>query len=63
MYIAMLIGLMLIFLWRRSCLRLSVHGHDVFDAAMIGKWFVFWAIGMQAMSAISDLPIGRWLPA
>jgi hypothetical protein len=51
MYIAMLIGLMLILPVASIALEAFVHGHAVFDAAMIGKWFVFWAVGVRLLIA------------
>jgi len=51
MYIAMLICLMLIFPLASIALDAFVHRHDVLDAAMIGKWFVFWAVGVRLLVA------------
>ena len=51
MYIAMLIGLMLIFPVASIVLEAFMHGHDVLDVAIIGKWFVFWAVGVRLLIA------------
>jgi hypothetical protein len=51
MYIGMLIVLMLIFPMASIALEVFVHNHGVFDVAIVGKWFVFWAVGMRLLTA------------
>jgi len=51
MYIGMLIVLMLIFPMASIALEVFVHNHGVLDVAIVGKWFVFWAVGMRLLIA------------
>jgi len=51
MYIAMLMGLMLIFPITSIALESFMHGHGVLDVAIVGKWFVFWAVGVRLLIA------------
>ena len=51
MYIGMLIVLMLIFPVASIALEVFVHNHGVLDVAIVGKWFVFWAVGMRLLIA------------
>jgi hypothetical protein len=51
MYIGMLIVLMLIFPTASIALEVFVHNHGVLDVSVVGKWFVFWAVGMRLLIA------------
>jgi hypothetical protein len=51
MYIAMLIGLMLIFPITSIALEFFTQGHGELDVAIVGKWFVFWAVGLRLLIA------------
>jgi len=51
MYIAMLICLMLIFPLASIVLEAFLYRHGVLDVAMIGKWFVFWIVGVRLLVA------------
>jgi hypothetical protein len=51
MYLAVVIGLMLIFPIASIVLEFFMHGHGVLDVAIIGKWFVFWAVGARLLIA------------
>jgi hypothetical protein len=51
MYIAMVIGLMVIFPITSIALELFMHGGGMLDVAIIGKWFVFWAVGVRLLIA------------
>jgi hypothetical protein len=51
MYIAMLMGLMLIFPITSIALESFMHGHGVLDVAIAGKWFVFWGVGVRLLIA------------
>jgi hypothetical protein len=45
MYLAMLIGLMLAFPVASVVIEVLTQDHAVLEAAVVGKWFVFWAVG------------------
>jgi hypothetical protein len=51
MYIAMLLALMLIFPVASIIIETFMHNHGVFDAAAVGRWFVFWAVGVRLLIA------------
>jgi hypothetical protein len=51
MYIAMLISLMLIFPMASIALELFMHGAEALNVAIVGKWFVFWAVGVRLLIA------------
>lgn len=51
MYIGMLIALMLICPIASISFEVIVQNHGVFDAAVVGKWFVFWAVGVRLFVA------------
>jgi len=51
MYIAMLIGLMLIFPLASIAIEVFMHNHGVLNVATVGKWFVFWAVGVRLLIA------------
>jgi hypothetical protein len=50
-YIAMLFGLMLIFPAASIAIEVLLHNHAVFNVATLGKWFVFWAVGVRLLIA------------
>jgi hypothetical protein len=60
MYIAMLIGLMLIFPIASIALEFSMHGHGELDVAIVGKWFVFCAVGVRLL--IPGFAVSRLVP-
>jgi hypothetical protein len=47
----MLIALMLIFQMASTMLEAFIRPHDMFEIAIAGKWFVFWAVGMRLFIA------------
>jgi hypothetical protein len=51
MYIGMLVVLMLIFPVASIALEVYVHNHGVMNVAIVGKWFVFWAVGVRLLIA------------
>jgi len=51
MYIAMVVGLMLIFPVASIAFEAFVHNQGLLDASMVGKWFVFWAVGVRLLIA------------
>jgi hypothetical protein len=51
MYIGMLIVLMLIFPMASITLEVFFHNHGVLDVAIVGRWFVFWAVGVRLFIA------------
>jgi hypothetical protein len=51
MYVAVVIGLMLIFPIASIVLDFFMHGHGALDVAIVGKWFVFWAVGVRLLLA------------
>ena len=51
MYIGMLIVLTLISPMVSIALEVVVHNHGVLDVAIVGKWFVFWAVGVRLLIA------------
>jgi hypothetical protein len=51
MYIGMLIVSMLIFPMASIALEVFFHSHGVLDVAIVGKWFVFWAVGVRLLIA------------
>jgi len=51
MYIGMLVVLILIFPMASIALEVFVHNHGVLDVAIVGKWFVFWAVGVRLFIA------------
>ena len=51
MYIGMLIVLMLIFPMASIALEVFVRNQGVLNVAIVGKWFVFWAVGMRLLIA------------
>jgi hypothetical protein len=51
MYIAMLIALMLIFPMASIALESFIHGHGVLEIVVVGKWFVFWGVGVRLLIA------------
>jgi hypothetical protein len=51
MYIAMVLVLMLVFPVASIALEVLMHSHGVLDIAIVGKWFVFWAVGVRLLSA------------
>jgi hypothetical protein len=51
MYIAMVISLMLIFPIASIALEFFTRGPGALDVAIIGKWFVFWAVGVRLLIA------------
>ena len=51
MYIGMLVVLILIFPMASIALEVFVRNHGVLDVAIVGKWFVFWAVGMRLFIA------------
>jgi hypothetical protein len=51
MYIAMLVALMLIFPVASIAIEVLVLDHGVFNVATVGKWFVFWAVGVRLLVA------------
>jgi hypothetical protein len=50
MYTATVIGLMLIFPAASIVFELILQ-HRVLDAQIVGKWFVFWAVGVRLLMA------------
>ncbi len=51
MYFAMVIASMLIFPMASIALEAFVQNHRVLDVAIVGKWFVFWAVGVRLFIA------------
>ncbi len=51
MYIGMLVVLMLILPVASIALEAIVHNHGVLNEVMVGKWFVFWAVGVRLFIA------------
>jgi hypothetical protein len=51
MYIPTLIGLLLILPVASIALEVVMHHHGVLDVAIVGKWFVFWAVGVRLLIA------------
>lgn len=51
MYVAMLIGFMLIFPMASIALDGFIHNQGVLNFAIAGKWFVFWAVGVRLLIA------------
>jgi hypothetical protein len=51
MYIATVIGLMLVCPVVSIVLEVVVRNHDVFETAIAEKWFVFWAMGVRLLLA------------
>jgi hypothetical protein len=51
MYLAMVIGTMLVFPLASIVLEGFAYDHAVFEAALVGKWFVFWAVGVRLLIA------------
>lgn len=51
MYIGMLIVLMLIFPIASITSEVFMGNHGVLDVAIVGKWFVFWAVGVRLFIA------------
>jgi hypothetical protein len=51
MYIAMVIGLMVIFPITSIALDSLMHGGGMLDVTIVGKWFVFWAVGVRLLIA------------
>jgi len=51
MYIAMVIGLMLIFPMASVALEAFMHSPCLLNVAIVGKWFVFWAVGARLLIA------------
>lgn len=51
MYIATLLALMLIFPIASITLEVLGHDHAVLEAALVGRWFVFWAVGVRLFIA------------
>jgi len=51
MYIGMLVVLILIFPMASIALEVFVRNHGVLDVAIVGKWFVFWAVGVRLFIA------------
>jgi len=51
MYIATVICLMVILPAVSITLEVLLHNHGVFDVAVVGKWFVFWAVGVRLLIA------------
>lgn len=51
MYIAMLIGFMVIFPIGSIALEYVMHGGGTLNVAVVGKWFVFWAVGVRLLIA------------
>ncbi len=51
MYIAMVTGLMLIFPMASIALEVFTRNHGVLTVAIVGKWFVFWAVGVRLLIA------------
>jgi len=47
----MLVVLILIFPMASIALEVFVHNHGVLDVAIVGKWFVFWAVGVRLFIA------------
>lgn len=42
---------MLVFPVASIALEVLLHSHGVLDVAIVGKWFVFWAVGVRLLSA------------
>jgi hypothetical protein len=51
MYIPAIIGLMLIFPIASIVFEVLMQNHGVLDASIVGKWFVFWAVGVRLLLA------------
>ena len=51
MYIATVIGLMLIFPTASVLFELVLEHHGVLNGYVVGKWFVFWAVGVRLLIA------------
>jgi hypothetical protein len=51
MYIATIIGLMLIFPMASIVFESFLQHHGVLEAPIVGKWFVFWAVGVRLFIA------------
>jgi hypothetical protein len=51
MYIATVIGLMLVLPMASIAFGLFLQHHRVLDAQLVGKWFVFWAVGVRLLVA------------
>ena len=51
MYTAMLFGLMLIFPAASIGIEVFLHDYAVLDVATLGKWFVFWGVGVRLLIA------------
>jgi hypothetical protein len=51
MYIAIVVGLMLIFPVASIALDCLMHDHGVLNVAVVAKWFVFWAVGVRLFVA------------
>lgn len=51
MYIPMVIGLMLVFPITSIVFDAFMQNHGVLQAAVVGKWFVFWAVGVRLLLA------------
>jgi len=51
MYVATVIGLMLIFPLLSIVFESFVQHHGALEAHVVGKWFVFWAVGVRLLIA------------
>jgi hypothetical protein len=51
MYIAMVIGLVLIFPLASIMYEGFIHDQGMFGVAIVGKWFVFWCVGVRLLIA------------
>ncbi len=51
MYVAMLVGLMLVFPLTSIAVEAFTHAHGALSIAMVGKWFVFWVVGVRLLIA------------
>lgn len=51
MYYAMVIGLMVIFPATSIVLEFALRGGGMLEVAIVGKWFVFWAVGVRLLIA------------
>ena len=63
MYIATVIGLMLVLPMASIAFGLLLQHHRVLDAQFVGSWFVFWAVGVRLlMAGIRQIVQPRYLP-
>jgi hypothetical protein len=51
MYVAMVICLMVILPIGSITIEAFTHDHSVVSVAIVGKWFVFWAVGVRLLVA------------